>query len=83
LVDFYKSQFQDGFAHIASYAAFVVISVAGPLLRLAAADKRFTELRRPPRLGATRVAAPLELSSPSAMRRINIVRQETCGFAAK
>jgi hypothetical protein len=47
-VDFFKSPFQDGFAHIASYAPFVVLSVAGPLLRLAAAGKRFSELRRAP-----------------------------------
>jgi hypothetical protein len=47
-VDFFKSPFQNGFAHIASYAPFVVLSVAGPLLRLAAAGKRLTDLRRPP-----------------------------------
>jgi hypothetical protein len=47
-VDFFKSPFQDGFAHIASYAPFVVLSAVGPLLRLAAAAKRFTELRRLP-----------------------------------
>jgi hypothetical protein len=47
-VDFFKSPFQDGFAHIASYAPFVVLSVAGPLLRLAAAGKRLTERRRLP-----------------------------------
>jgi hypothetical protein len=47
-VDFLNSPFQHGFAHIASYAPFVVLSVAGPLLRLAAAAKRFTELRRLP-----------------------------------
>jgi len=46
-VDFFKSPFQNGFAHIVSYAPFVVLSVAGPLLRLAAAGKRrLTELRR-------------------------------------
>jgi hypothetical protein len=45
-VDFFKSPFQDGFAHIASYAPFVVLSVAGPLLRLAVAGKRLAELRR-------------------------------------
>jgi hypothetical protein len=55
-VDFYKSPFQDGFAHIASYAPFVVLSVAGPVLRLAAMGKRrLTELRR------LLVAARLEL----------------------
>jgi hypothetical protein len=47
-VDFYNHPFQEGFAHIASYAPFVVLSVAGPLLRLAAAAKRFTERRRLP-----------------------------------
>lgn len=47
-VDFFKSPFQNGFAHIASYAPFVVLSVAGPLLRLAAAGKRLIELRRLP-----------------------------------
>jgi len=47
-VDFFKSPFQGGFAHIASYAPFAVLSVAGPLLRLAAAGKRLTELRRLP-----------------------------------
>jgi hypothetical protein len=47
-VDFFKSPFQNGFAHIASYAPFVVLSVAGPLLRLAAVGKRLTELRRLP-----------------------------------
>ena len=46
-VDFYKSPFQNGFAHLAGYAPFVVLSVAGPVLRLAATGKRrFTELRR-------------------------------------
>ncbi len=46
-VDFLKSPFHNGFAHIVSYAPFVVLSVAGPLLRLAAAGKRrLTELRR-------------------------------------
>jgi hypothetical protein len=45
-VDFFNSPFQNGFAHIASYAPFVVLSVAGPLLRLAAMGKRrLTELR--------------------------------------
>ncbi|HUN94626.1 MAG TPA: hypothetical protein VMU69_00115 [Bradyrhizobium sp.] len=47
-VDFFKSPFQDDFGHIASYAPFVVLSVAGPLLRLAAAGKRLTALRRLP-----------------------------------
>jgi hypothetical protein len=47
-VDFFKSPFQDGYAHIASYAPFVVFSVAGPLLRIAAAGKRFTELQHLP-----------------------------------
>jgi hypothetical protein len=47
-VDFFKSPFQDGLPHIASYAPFVVLSVAGPLLRLAAAGKRLVELRRLP-----------------------------------
>jgi hypothetical protein len=46
-VDFFKSPFQNGFAHIASYAPFVVLSVAGPVLRLAAMGKRrLPELRR-------------------------------------
>jgi hypothetical protein len=46
-VDFLNSPFQNGFAHVASYAPFVVLSVAGPLLRLAATGKRrLTELRR-------------------------------------
>jgi hypothetical protein len=45
-VDFFKSPFQGGFAHVASYAPFVVLSVARPLLRLAAAGKRAIELRR-------------------------------------
>ena len=47
-IDFYKSPFQTGLEHIASYAPFVVLSVAGPLLRLGAAGKRLTELRRLP-----------------------------------
>lgn len=48
-VDFLKSPFQNGFAHIAIYAPFVVLSVAGPLLRLGAMGKRrFTERRRLP-----------------------------------
>jgi hypothetical protein len=48
-VDFFRSPFQNGFAHIASYAPFVVLSVAGPLLRLAAVGKkRLTERRRLP-----------------------------------
>jgi hypothetical protein len=55
-VDFNKSPFQDGFAHIRSYAPFVLLSVAGPLLRLAAMAKRLTELRRLP------VSARLESS---------------------
>jgi len=56
-VDFFKSPFQNGFAHIASYAPFVVLSVAGPVLRLAAAGKRrLTELRR--LLVSARLASP-------------------------
>jgi hypothetical protein len=47
-VDFFNRPFQDGFAHIASYAPFVALSLAGPLLRLAAAAKRVTERRRLP-----------------------------------
>jgi hypothetical protein len=39
-IDFFKNPFQNGFAHIASYAPFVVFSVAGPLLRLAAMGRR-------------------------------------------
>jgi hypothetical protein len=39
LVDFYKDPFQGGLAHVAAYAPFVVLSIAGPLLRLAAAVK--------------------------------------------
>jgi hypothetical protein len=50
-VDFFKRPFQDGFAHIAGYAPFVVLSAAGPLLRAAATGKRFTELRRAPASG--------------------------------
>ena len=46
-IDFFKSPFQNGFAHIADYAPFVVLSVAGPLLRLAAMGKRrLSEVRR-------------------------------------
>jgi len=48
LVDFLNHPFQGGFGHIASYAPFVVLSVAGPLLRLAAAAKRLIERRRLP-----------------------------------
>jgi len=56
-VDFFKSPFQNGFAHIASYAPFVVLSVAGPVLRLAAMGKRrLTELRR--LLASARLASP-------------------------
>jgi hypothetical protein len=56
-VDFFKSPFQNGFAHIASYAPFVVLSVAGPVLRLAAMVKRrLTELRR--LLVSARLAPP-------------------------
>ena len=46
-VDFFKSPFQNGFGHIAGYAPFLVLTVAGPFLRLAAMGKRrFSELRR-------------------------------------
>lgn len=56
-VDFYKSPFHNGFAHIAGYAPFVALSVAGPVLRLAAMAKpRLTELRR--LLASTRLASP-------------------------
>jgi hypothetical protein len=55
-VDFFKNPFQDGFVHIASYAPFVVLSIAGPVLRLAAAGKRLIEpwrLSVSPRLGSS------------------------------
>jgi hypothetical protein len=56
-VDFFKSPFQNGFAHIASYAPFVVLSVAGPVLRLAATGKRrLIELRR--LLASARLESP-------------------------
>jgi hypothetical protein len=38
--DFYNTPFGEGFAHVANYAPFFVLSVAGPLLRLTAAVKR-------------------------------------------
>jgi len=47
IVDFYKNPFQDGFAHVAIYAPFVVLAIAGPVLRLTAAAKRLTERRAP------------------------------------
>ena len=47
IVDFFKSPFQDGIAHIANYAPFVVLAIAGPVLRLAAAAKRLARQRRP------------------------------------
>jgi hypothetical protein len=47
LVDFSKIPFGGGVAHIANYAPFFVLSVAGPLLRLAAAGKRFNARRHP------------------------------------
>jgi hypothetical protein len=42
-VDFNKSPFEKGVAHIASYAPFLVLTAAGPLLRLIAAAKRLRE----------------------------------------
>jgi hypothetical protein len=47
LVDFSKKPFGEGFAHVSYYAPFVVLSVAGPLLRLAAAVKRLNARRHP------------------------------------
>jgi hypothetical protein len=44
-VDFNKSPFEGDLAHIASYAPFIVLCVAGPLLRLIAALKRLRERR--------------------------------------
>jgi hypothetical protein len=58
IVDFFKSPFQDGFAHVATYAPFALLAIAGPLLRLMAAAKRLTERRRGP------VSAQLESSHP-------------------
>lgn len=56
LVDFCKTPFGEGFAHVANYAPFVVLSVAGPLLRLAAAGKRLNARRHP------QVATPFDSS---------------------
>jgi hypothetical protein len=45
LVDFYKDPFQGGFQHVAAYAPFVVLVIAGQLLRLAAAVKSRLHLK--------------------------------------
>jgi hypothetical protein len=41
-LDFLKSPFEGKLAHVALYAPFVILSVAGPVLRLAAAIKRLS-----------------------------------------
>jgi hypothetical protein len=45
LVDFYKDPFQGGLAHVAAYAPFAVLAIAGPLLRLAATVKGLLHLK--------------------------------------
>jgi len=47
LIDFFKTPFGEGLAHISYYAPFVVLSIAGPLLRLMAAVKRLNAQRHP------------------------------------
>ena len=44
-VDFAKSPLQGGIAHIIAYLPFLVLAVAGPLLRLAAAVRRHGQSR--------------------------------------
>jgi hypothetical protein len=45
LVDFAKNPFEGGAAKLAAYLPFLALSIAGPLLRLAAAAKRIHEAR--------------------------------------
>jgi len=46
LVDFDKSPFEGGVANVLAYAPFLALAIAGPLLRLAAAVKRLSQVRR-------------------------------------
>jgi hypothetical protein len=46
LADFAKNPFQDGLASLLAYLPFQLLAVAGPLLRLAALAKRWSQARR-------------------------------------
>ncbi len=55
LVDFAKNPFEHGLRHLVAYWPFLILTVAGPLLRLAAAAKRLSH-PRPLASGNSRVA---------------------------
>jgi len=46
IVDFAKNPFWDGAVHLVEYLPFLVLALAGPFLRVAAAVKRVSEARR-------------------------------------
>jgi hypothetical protein len=59
LVDFAKNPFQGGISNFLAYAPFLALSIAGPLLRLAAAARRLSQRRGDLRYRGA-VSAPLE-----------------------
>jgi hypothetical protein len=59
LVDFAKNPLHGGISNFLAYAPFLALSIAGPLLRLAAASKRLSEKRSGLRYRGA-MSAPLE-----------------------